>query len=455
MHIHRSQLKYLHDWALQPKHKPLIIRGARQVGKSTVVAMLAEKLDFNLCTVDFEKKPQYCELFNSNEPQTIIELLSIQLKQDIIPGRTILFLDEIQATPQVISCLRYFYESLPELHVLAAGSLLEFALQDMHYSIPVGRIEYMYMGPLSFEEFLLAVDEKQAVDFLHNFRFEQTIPTVLHEKFLKLLANYYIVGGMPEVVASYVEYKNLSLVERIKNAIVDTFQNDFSKYSKGDDLFILQKTFNKIPLQIGNKFQYVNIDNTIKPQKISQALDKLCLAKIATKVFHTSANGIPLGAEQNDKRFKVIYLDIGLVNTILGLNLLDLMQAESLMLVNQGALAEQLIGQQLLDLRPLYETPRLFYWSRDKKGSEAELDYIVNLQQHIIPVEVKSGKSGTLKSLHTFLHEKDLHIAVRVNTNLPLITQDAITMSTGVKLQYKLISLPLYLVGQMYRLIEV
>ncbi len=454
MRIQRTQLDYLYDWALMQKRKPIIIRGARQVGKSTLVELLAIKLGFNLCVVDFEKKNQYAELFNSNDPKVIIELLALQLKQTIIPGKTILFLDEIQAAPQIISSLRYFYEDMPELHVLAAGSLLEFALQEMEYSVPVGRIEYMYMGPLSFEEFIGAMQEDQAVQYLQNFTFAQPMPTALHEKFLNLLALYYIVGGMPEAVASYVENRNLALVERIKTAILETFQNDFSKYSKGQALAILQKTFNKIPLQIGKKFQYANIDNMVKSNSIATALDQLCLAKVAEKVFHTSANGTPLAAEKNDKRFKVIFLDIGLVNTLLGINLLNIIHAESLSLINQGALAEQLIGQQLLYLRPPYEAPKLFYWSREKPGSAAELDYIVNLNQYIIPIEVKSGKFGTLRSLHTFLNEKDLHVAMRFNTHLPTISQDTVTTTTGDKLTFKLISLPLYLAGQTYRLIE-
>lgn len=454
MHIHRQQISYLLDWAHKPKHKPIIIRGARQVGKSTLVQLLAHSLGFNLCTVNFEKKPQYAELFASNDPKTIISLLELQLQQTINPGQTILFLDEIQAAPQVINTLRYFYEESPELHILAAGSLLEFALQEMNYSIPVGRIEYMYMGPLSFEEFLTALDEGQAAKYLQTYTLEQKIPGVLHEKFLNLLSLYYIVGGMPEAVASYAENRNLALVERIKSTILETFQDDFAKYAKGENLSLLQKTFNKIPLQIGKKFQYSQVDHTAKSQAISTALDQLCLAKIAEKVLHTSANGIPLGAEINSKQFKVIFLDIGLANTLLGINLLNLIQDEALDLVNKGALAEQLIGQQLLYLRPRYEAPKLFYWAREKAGSAAEIDYIVSLNQHVIPVEVKSGKFGTLKSLHTFVHEKDLHSAVRFNTHLPIASQDTVMLTSGEKISLKLTSLPLYLAGQVYRLVE-
>lgn len=454
MYIQRNQLQFLCVWGKSAERQPIILRGARQVGKSTLVALLAKELCLDLCTVNFEQKPEYAELFYSNEPHRIIQLLQVQMQFSITPGKTILFLDEIQQTPEVITSLRYFYEQLPQLHVIAAGSLLEFALQEINYSIPVGRVEYLYMGPLSFSEFLLAIGENVACEFLQQYTFDQTIPNALHEKLLDLLSLYYIVGGMPKAVATYANTRELTEAERVKFSIINTLQDDFAKYGTKNELLLLRKCFNKIPYLLGNRLKYAHIDDNSRSEYISQAIDQLCLAKICEKIYHTSANGLPFGAEISDKNFKLLFLDIGLVNTILGINLLDLKNTDNLILINKGALAEQIIGQHLAYMRPYYEPPKLFYWSREKAGSSAELDYLVSSNRIIVPIEVKSGKSGRLRSLHTFLREKGLKTALRFNTNLPVLSNEHLKMQDGTELTYKLVSLPLYCVEQAFRLLS-
>ncbi len=454
MHIQRSQLKFLIAWANATERQPVIIRGARQIGKSTLVELVANEAGLDLCTINFEQKPEYAEHFVSNEPKKIIQLLQAQLQVSIVPGKTILFLDEIQQAPQIITTLRYFYEQLPQLHVIAAGSLLEFALQEINYSVPVGRIEYLYMGPLNFSEFMLAIGETKAHEFLQQYTFDQIIPHALHDKLLNLLTLYYIVGGMPKAIATYMKTQDLAAVERVKFSIIDTLQDDFAKYASKNELLLLRKCFNTIPTIIGTRAKYSHIDNNVRSEYVARAVDQLCLAKICQKITHTSANGLPFGAEVNEKHFKLLFLDIGLVNTILGISLLNLKNTDSLILINKGALAEQMIGQHLAYMRPDYEPPRLYYWNREKTGSNSEIDYLITSNRNIIPVEVKAGKAGRLRSLHTFLQEKHLDMGLRFNTNLPIMSTEHIKMTGGTDIKYRLMSLPLYCVEQAFRLLS-
>jgi len=452
--MQRKEIAYLVEWASRAKHKPIVIRGARQVGKSTLVRLVAEKLNFKLYEINFERFPELGELFNSNEPKEILKLLAAQNNQSIVPGKTLLFLDEIQAAPNVLQVLRYFYEDMPDLHVIAAGSLLEFTLNNMPVPMPVGRIEYLHMGPMSFEDFLVALQESAVLDFLVNYNLGMQFPIALHNKLTKLLKAYLIVGGMPEAIAYYVENLDFIATERVKQSILSTYKSDFSKYADPHLQDIIRKIFNTLPRLIGNKFKYSNISHDYKSVVIATALEKLCLAKVAFKVNHTASNGIPLGAEINEKIFKVIFLDVGLLATSVDLNFSNLLQTDDITMINAGAIAEQFIGQHLLYSRPIYEEPKLYYWVREQKSAASELDYVMSMGQNIIPVEVKAGKTGTLKSLHYFMREKNLSFAVRFNADLPSITAETTGISGGTVLDYRLLSLPLYMVGQLPRLLQ-
>lgn len=449
--MYRVELEYLKEWVHSDQRKPLVMRGARQVGKSTLVRLLASSLDLNLVEINFERHPERAALFDSNNPTEIINLLSLQLNVKITPGKTLLFLDEIQATPHLLAVLRYFYEELPQLHIIAAGSLLDFALEDAKFSMPVGRIEYMHLGPITFEGFLLAMGEKQLYDFLQQYTLDQSYPVPIHDKLMQLLKTYLIVGGMPEAVATYSEKKDFLAVEKIKHSILDTYVDDFSKYATKAEQNRLRALFNKAPNLIGKKFKYSHISPNEKSTLLGHALSQLRLARVVHCVYHSAANGVPLGAEINEKKFKVLFLDVGLVATSLGLSYLDVVDQQEIALINSGGIAEQLIGQHLLYLRPPYEKPLLYYWVREKKSSSAEVDYVVSKNRSIIPVEVKAGKTGTLKSLHYFVAEKEVQKAVRFNSEPPSTMKVTQTLADGKNIQYELISLPLYLVNQMYR----
>lgn len=441
----RHGLSDLLAWARLPKRKPMIIRGARQVGKSTFVDLLAEAMKLNCVTINLERRPELAELFKSKDPARIVQLISLQFKQPILANHSLLFLDEIQAAPEVLASLRYFYEELPELHVVCAGSLLEFALEALTFSMPVGRIEYFYLGPMSFDEFLLALGEQGLLDFLLHYRLNDELPISVHEKLLALLKIFLITGGMPEAVQAYVSHQDFMLIERVKRSILDTYQDDFSKYSAVHPPHFLRSVFEKIPSLIAKQIKYTQINPNVKSAIIANNIRLLAMAKIITFVYHSASNGLPLGAQINQKIFKLIFLDSGLLSTQLGLSFLDLHNCAELDLVHEGMLAEQFIGQHLLYMKPYYEPPHLYYWRREMKSSQAEIDYVISHRQKVIPIEVKAGKSGTLKSLHLFMAEKGVSFGVKFSSQLP----SSLTNAQG----QTLISLPLYMVGQLQRLL--
>ena len=450
--MYRHAIKDLERWRDRTRHKPLVIRGARQVGKTTLVRLFAEQFFDGLAEINFERDPQLASLFTSNNPTTTIEHLKLQLDLDITPGRTLLFLDEIQAAPEVLASLRYFYEELPALHVVAAGSLLEFALDRPAFSVPVGRIEYLHLGPMQFDEVLLAAGKARLVDLLSDYALGDEIPIAIHQQLMRWLRSFLVVGGMPDAVRAFVDSGSHQESEAVKHSILATFRDDFGKYGHRVDPTRLRKVFERLPLTVGNKLKYVHIDRDERAKDLAAALRLLSLARVAYRVRHTAANGIPLGAEADDRKFKALFLDVGLMATASGLTLLDLEQAEDVMMINRGALCEQLVGQHLLYSAPSWEEPQLFYWAREKRGSSAEIDYVISQNRQIIPVEVKAGKTGALKSLHLFLREKGTRLAIRLSSAPPSVLEATTSLSDGNNVPFRLVSLPLYMVSQVRRL---
>lgn len=454
MKIQRQELGFLKQWAGQKRRKPLIIRGARQVGKSTLARQFAEEASLNLVALNFERQPELADLFISNDPKKIISFLELQTKQAITPGKSLLFLDEIQTEAKILlPALRYFYEDMPDLHIIAAGSLLDFALKEAQFSMPVGRIEYLFLGPIRFEEFLSAMDEVMLLNFLKNYQLNEEFPAAIHNRLMELLRTYMIIGGMPEAIALFAERGSFMETDRVKHSILNTYREDFSKYTKPNEENRLRQVFNTLPSLIGNKLKYSHINPLETSVAVAKALEKLCLAGLIYLVKHSASNGLPLAAEVNHKIFKPLFLDVGLLSTCLGLNILDIAKPETIILINSGAIAEQFIGQHLLYSNPPYQEPQLYYWNREKKSSSAEVDYVISLGSKIFPIEVKAGKTGTLKSLHYFLQEKSLHIGLRFNAGIPQVSVHQTVLASGQDLNYQLLSLPLYFVGQAQRLL--
>jgi len=442
--MYRNALEYIKKWHQNEHRKPLIIRGARQVGKSYLVREFARRESLSLVEINFEKNPETADLFDKKSIQKTCEFLELQYKTRMEPKTTLLFLDEIQAAPQVIPVLRYFYEEKPELSIIAAGSLLEFVLKDHSFSMPVGRLEYLHLGPMTFEEFLEANGEQSLKKFIGEFHLKETIPLPLHQRLMEQIRIFCVTGGMPEAVSSFLQ-NSWEGCESVKRNMLSTYEDDFSKYRHRLPDLRLKKVFQKIPRLVGEKLKYVNIDPLERSKDLSVALDLLCMARVGHRVYHSSANGVPLGAEINEKFFKLLFLDVGLASSVCGLNRLDFEKDEDLNLVNEGRIAEQLVGQHLLYDLPPYQTPELYYWAREKKNASAEIDYVVSRGPQVIPVEVKSGKSGSLRSLHLFLKDKKLPLGLRFNSAPPTVLREK---------DFTLISLPFYFVGQWRRLLD-
>ncbi len=448
----RAASAYLQEWKNRKRRKPLVVRGARQVGKSYLVSSFAARNFSDFVEVNFERDPGMKSLFTGSAERSI-RLLELKLNRKIDLENTLLFFDEIQAAPEVFAKLRYFYEDVPGLNVIAAGSLLEFLLEKHTFSMPVGRIEYLHLGPMTFEEFLLATGKAMLADFIRNFSLAEDVPDSVHADLLSLVKTYLVVGGMPEAVAAFAETKSYRDVEIVKESIIGTYEDDFNKYgTRGEHLRIL-KVFSKIPHMVGTKFKYVNIDKNDRAKNIAGALRLLELARVAFPVRHSACNGVPLGAEVNEKKFKVLFLDTGLMVSVCGLSMLDIENAEDIMMVNSGGLCEQFVGQHLLYAKEYYRKPELYYWAREAKNSSAEVDYVISVGTRIVPIEVKAGKTGRLKSLHQFVKEKEADLAVRVNANKPSVLPEASGMPDGQLIEYGLLSIPFYLVGQTHRLI--
>ena len=461
--LERAIYSFLLEWRNSEhkgvNRKPLVVRGARQVGKTEVVRQFGRQEFDNTIELNFERNPQLESLFESSEIGSIVKFLEIETAQSICPGQTLLFLDEIQAAPRVLAKLRYFYEDFPELHIIAAGSLLEFALADLSYSMPVGRIDYLYLGPLNFEEFLAAVGEHKLLEFIVTYEIGVKIPLAIHERLLKRFREYSIIGGMPEAVAAYCLTSNLEKCEQVKQSILSTYRDDFSKYAPKAQLDLLQRIYTKVPRFVGQRIKYSKLDADAKAADVNRALNLLATAQVIHRIYHSSSNGVPLEAEVNPKIFKLLFLDVGLVNTAMGLNLLDVEQSNSLLQVNNGSVAEQVVGQQLLYSGRPYEPPSLHFWQREKKGASAEVDYVIARGGKILPLEIKAGKTGKLRSLQQFLYEKKLTFGVKLDSNLPTNTQSGIEsgsvqLTTGETVHFDLASLPLYFAGQLWRLVD-
>ncbi len=450
--MYRFALTELKNWAARLDHKPLVLRGARQVGKSYLAAMLAEEKFEAIAEINFEQTPEIAELFSSRQPERIIPLLELHLNLSITPGKTLLFLDEIQAAPEVFATLRYFYEQMPKLHIIAAGSLLEFVLEKHQFSMPVGRIEYMHLGPMTFEEFLLATEKEKLLKFLHEFHLDESIPALIHEELMRCVMDFCVVGGMPEAVKVYSATNSYLESERILSNILSTYRADFNKYGQRVNQQRIEKVFLKIPGLVGQKLKYTQIDREEKSRDLKDALHILEMAKIIHRVIHSDANGIPLGAEINDKYFKPIFLDVGLLCRRAGITMSDMQSIDDLMMINSGQVCEQFVGQHLLYSGKYYEDPQLFYWMRQRGSANSEVDYLLAQGTKIIPVEVKAGKTGTLKSLHVFINEKQCDFALRFYAGLPLLSNVATSVAGMYPVNFRLLSLPFYLINQARRL---
>ena len=412
--------KHLENWKNNNSHKPLLLRGARQVGKSSAIRHLGKSFK-HFVEVNFERDKDACSIFNGNlNPKEIASRLSMLYGIPIIPGETLLFFDEIQACKEALHSLWFFYEDYPDLHVIAAGSLLEFALKKAT-SFGVGRIHSLFMYPMSFDEFLVASKKEVWIEAKQNATSSSPVFEALHEKLVESFRNYLMIGGMPEAVAKWVESGDYLNCQQVHDDIILTYQDDFSKYKENVDPILLKQTLYSIALQIGHKFVYSNVKGEYRSEKIKGALELLKDAGLIKPVIHTAANGLPLGAEINEKFIKYIFLDSGLLLRLLGLENVsgiseftkDILTGTATDLVNKGNITEMVAGLELLKYNHPTQQHDLYYWQNLSRGAQAEVDYIIVKGMKVVPLEIKAGVSGSMKSMHQFMLSKNLSFGIR------------------------------------------
>lgn len=410
--MRRNISNQLLAWKESSSRKVLLLRGARQVGKTYVVRELSKTFS-NFVEVNFEKDTVVAGFFNQDlDSNRICQELSAFYGKPIRENETLLFFDEIQACPRAISSLRFFYENKPELHVIAAGSLLEFALSELP-SFGVGRIRSIFMYPMSFNEFLLAHQRDQFVDLINQASPDNPMNPVFHEMLTDYYRKFQLTGGMPEVVRQVVENKSLLDGLNVLEDLTLSIRDDFSKYHKRVPESRIREVFASIVEQAGAKFVYSNVVAKASLPQIKEALDLLVMAGLAYPAYHTSANGFPLGAQIDAKKFKVLLYDTGIFQHILGLNIREYLVVEEMDMVNKGSLAEIYAGLELMKASSMFEKPQLFYWHRQERGSNAEVDYVITQGSEIVPVEIKSGYSGKMQSMRLFMKEKNLNRGIR------------------------------------------
>ncbi len=413
-------------WKQSSRRKPLIIRGARQVGKTWLVENVLASQFESLVKIDLEKRRDLHVYFAENlDSRIILNHMELATKR-IIPGKTLLFFDEIQACPRAITALRYFYEEMPDLHVVAAGSLLEFAFGEI--SVPVGRVQYLHLHPLTFYEYLLAIGRKPMADY--SITPPADISESIQQMILKELRNYFFVGGMPECIKTWRDSGSMMETFQVQSEILESYRDDFSKYKPQMDATCLDAVFLNVAKNVGDQLKYTRLNTGHSGQMNRKAFDLLTKARVVHKIPDCDPSGLPLAATANQKKFKASILDIGIMQRICQVPVEMELQQNDLLAMYRGKLAEQFVAQELLAWHSL----ELFYWAREARSSNAEVDFLAVKEGAIYPVEVKSGAGGSLRSLHLML---------KAYPNCPngLVMYDG---SYSNRPEQKLLFLPLY-----------
>lgn len=404
----------LMKWIAEEGRKPLLLRGARQVGKTSAVRYLAHSFE-NFIELDFNERRDLHYLFNGTySPQEICGLLSVHFKTPIVAGKTLLFFDEIQACPDAINRLRYFYEKYPQIHLIAAGSLLEFALESLP-SYGVGRIRSIFMYPFSFEEFLWATGYKGLADMINAASPANPLPQALHDEASRMLRIFLTIGGMPAVVSAYSGSADLLGCQSILTDLILSFRDDFAKYRKRVPSSRIDAVFHSVAEQGLGKFVYSRVGTEANSAQIKAALETLVLAGLVYPVTGTAANGLPLGAELKENYSRMLLCDTGLSQRLLGLDIADILSSDDFNVINKGAIAETFVGTELVKASSLYLSQPLYCWHRDKAGSNAEVDYVVQVGTKIYPIEVKSGTKGSMQSMRLFMQLKGIDKGIRTS----------------------------------------
>ncbi|MFC4675725.1 ATP-binding protein [Dysgonomonas termitidis] len=423
--MRRTALSFLQKWKQKNTRKPLIIRGARQVGKTWLMKEFAKTEYENFAYINFEDNQQLKTLFLNDFDIPRI-LLAIQIATGIKPepNKTLIIFDEIQEAERALTSLKYFRENAPEYHIVAAGSLLGIALHG-NTSFPVGKVEFLDLYPLSFTEFLEALGEHDLDDLIKKQQWEMI--NTFKTKYIELLKQFYYVGGMPEVVANFASNQDFSEVRQIQQQILDSYEQDFSKHAPTDVVPRIRMVWNSVPAQLSKenrKFIYGLIKQGARAKEFELALSWLLDCGLIHKVNRISKPALPLKAYEDMGAFKLYLLDIGLLGAMANLDVKTLLDGNLIFTEFKGALTEQYVLQQLVTDRDI----SIFYWSSDK--SDSEIDLLIQYKNELVPIEVKAAENLQAKSLRAFVEKNKPKIAIRTSmsdfreeiwlTNLPL-----------------------------------
>ena len=447
--MYRRAHVYLKEYFSKSQAKPLVLRGARQVGKSTLVKSFCAVEGYHECRINLEEIKFKSLDLPDIDVQRFLEEVELETRHNLNDPKTILFIDEIQAQPNALKYLRYLYEQRPGLKIISAGSLLEFALSDIEYSAPVGRINYFHLGPMSFSEFLLALNETSLSEKLKNpFR----ISELAHEKLSRFYKYYLFIGGMPEAVKTYSETKSLLQVMEVHRSLLETYRDDFLKYTKNSSYERVHKIFDYVPTSLGKKIRYSEIDRDEKSRDLKRAVELLINARILMPVFHTQGTKSPIKALRDEDIFKLYFVDVGLAASINRISWDQIQSDNGEELLLLGQLHEQFIAQHLWYRENGLLTPDLYYWLRDRSSAKAEVDFIIDNEQKPLPIEVKT-QGGRMKSLFVFMAEKKLKKALKFGNTFPSknnVTYKIKNKETPTTVNFELISLPHYCVEWLY-----
>lgn len=438
----RNILSKLQSWSQKPDRKPLVLRGARQVGKTTVVNEFGRNYEIYL-KLNLEKE-EHRKLFEADYPfgdlLMAIYLINHQVRSD---KPTLLFIDEIQYSPKAVAMMRYFYEEAPSLHVIAAGSLLE-SLLDNHISFPVGRVEYLALRPCSFQEFLGALGESSLMQLIENV----TIPEIFHEKIMRLFNKFALIGGMPEIVASFAAHQDVILLQEIYETLLVGYRDDSEKYARNSTMMLAMRHILHYGFAFaGQRIRFERFANSgYRSREMGEALRTLEKAMLLELVYPVTGYTVPLMPDLK-KAPRLLWLDTGLVNNAIGIQK-ELFGAADISDSRRGIVAEHIVGQELLAGNPRVSANRSF-WVRESKNSNAEVDYLVPWQSNLIPVEVKSGDTARMRSMHMFMDFAPHDFAIRFWSKPFKI--DHVTTLGGKP--FRLINLPFYLACQIEKVI--
>ena len=427
--MYREKIEELKKWKQSPTRKPLIIRGARQVGKTWLMKEFGEKYYDKYAYINFDDNTRMNKLFEEDfDLDRIIQGLKIESGVNIEPENTLIILDEIQETPKALKALKYFCENAREYHIISAGSLLGVAIHE-GTSFPVGKVDFLDLKPLSFFEFLDAIGEKQLLELLKNNDFDMI--NVFNTKLKDYLKLYYYVGGMPEVVSSYIEYKDLSQVRVIQKRLLEAYEQDFSKHAPSSIVPRIRQLWNNIPTQLAKenkKFIYGLIKKGARAREYEIALSWLIDCGLIYQVNRVNNCKVPLSAYQDFNAFKLYLLDVGLLSAMAGLDSKTLLEGNEIFEEFKGSLTEQYVLCQLKECTDL----SIYYWTSD--SGIAEIDFITQIGGNNVPIEVKASENLQAKSLKVFVEKYKTKINVR-------------TSMSNYKKEEWLINIPLYSIG--------